>query len=156
MLAYLNFTILFQIKQFCTFCFTSVNKYNNLLAILHFGEKMVDVTTNISLTDYVKVKIGHETGRGHEGYHDALLNVASKVATPEQAKDIQESIDAVASAVKFEGRYSLRGESGQRYTIEHPSMLIGVMLKLQPYLGQGLDVEKVINEITIDLRKIGK
>ena len=153
---YLNFTSLFQIKQLCIFCFTLVNKYNNLITILHFGEKMINVTASIPLTDYVKTKIGPETGRGHKGYLDALLVVASKVTTPEQAKGIQESIDAVASAVKFEKRYSLRGQSGEEYTVERPSMLVDAMLKLQPYLGQGLYVERVVSEIIRDLRQIGK
>ena len=117
---------------------------------------MIGITANVSLTDYVKVKIGPETGRGHDGYYDAMLSVASKVTTPEQAKDIKDSIDAVASAVKMEGRYSLRGESGQKYTVENPSMLIGIVLKLHPYLGQGLDVEKVVKEIERDLRQIGR
>ena len=80
---------------------------------------MISVTASIPLTDYVKTKIGPETGRGHKGYLDSLLVVASKVTTPEQAKDIQESIDAVASAVKFGKKYSLRGQSGKNYTTEN-------------------------------------
>ena len=127
-----------------------------MLAILQTGENMLGVTASISLTDYVKIKIGPETGRGHSGYYDAFLSVADKVTIPEQAKDIKDSIDAVASAVRMEGRYSLRGQSGQRYTVEHPSMLIGVVLKLRPYLGQGLDVEKVVQEIEKDLKQIGR
>ena len=117
---------------------------------------MVEISANISLTDYVKVKIGPEAGRGHDGYYDTLLSVAGKVTTSEQAEDVKDSIDAIASAVKMEGTYSLRGQSGQRFTVEHPSRLINALLKLSPYLGKGLDVEGVIKQIEMDLRKIGR
>lgn len=106
--------------------------------------------------DYVKIKIGPETGRGHTGHYNTFLSVADKVTTPDQAEDIRASIDAVADAVRMDGGYSLRGQSGQRYTVERPSQLIGVVLKLLPYLGQGLDVERVVEEIKSDLRQIEK
>lgn len=125
-----------------------------MLVILQIGEKMIGITASVSLADYVKIKIGPETGRGHNGYYNAFLSVADKVKTPEQAGDIQKSIDSVASAVRMDGKFSLRGESGQKYTIEHPSRLIDAVLKVIPYLGKGLDVEKLLEEIKLDLEKI--
>ena len=114
---------------------------------------MITTQTTVSLSDYVKLKIGPETGRGHTGYYDTLLSASGKVVTPEQARMIKGGIDAIANAVKLDGRYSLRGESGQRYTIEQPSTLIDLAVTLQPYVGQNLGVEQIISEITRDLRQ---
>ena len=117
---------------------------------------MTIIQANISISDYVEIKIGPGTGRGHDGYYKSMLRVANKVTTQEQASDLVCCIDTIAAAVKNKGRVSLRGEFAQSYGIENPVQLGLARLRLLPYLGGNLGVEVVIREIERDIRKVGK